>query len=78
MLLGSLNSEDIMEHVASIGIWFSYMHTNFWPEGIKKIKHLGELCTERRMIFKWVLNKKDKKIQTGFNWHRTESTDKLS
>jgi hypothetical protein len=33
-----------------------------------------DLCTCKRIILKWFLNKYDRRVETGFIWHRLESS----
>jgi hypothetical protein len=46
------------------------VHTRFWWGGVRERDHLDDLSVDERIIVKWVLNKWDGDVRTGFIWLR--------
>jgi hypothetical protein len=47
------------------------MHTKFWLENLKGRDYLVEQGIDGRVILKWIIEKQDGKVWTGFIWLRT-------
>jgi hypothetical protein len=44
------------------------LHKKLWSKKLRGQDHLEDLVINRRILIKWILNKYDVRVWTGFNW----------